>query len=137
MSIPRASLSPLAAFLLAACSATHPAAPAKPASPAAQQTTPQLPPPTADGVYLGTSTRFRADRSNCPHPGLVTLIVQDQQFEYRWDRDVSIEAVINSDGSVHGESLGITLTGQVDGQTMSGDVTNTTCALHFTVRRQV
>lgn len=136
MSVVRASLLPFSALLLAACSTTHPAAP-KPVAPVAQQAAPQTLPPTADGVYFGTSTRFRADRQDCPHPGLVTLVVQDQQFEYRWNRDLSIEAVIDPDGSVHGDTFGITLTGQVDGQTMSGDVTNSACALHFTVRRQV
>ena len=49
---------------------------------------PPAPPPAPakiDGVYRGTSTRYQADSRACPHPGLVTLYVQNNQFSYRWD----------------------------------------------------
>lgn len=125
----------LACMGLVACSAT----PAPP--PTVHAAKPSVPVQAAqagpDGVYQGTSTRFQADRRDCPHPGLVTLVVQAEQFEFKWDRYLSIEAAIAPDGSVHGVGPDVTLTGQLSGRVLSGDVTNGACALHFTARREV
>ena len=96
-----------------------------------------VPPPRpavpVDGVYRGTSTRFLAQSRTCPHPGLVTLYVQDARFYYRWDYATWIDAHIDPDGSVHGQGPRITLLGKRDGRHMDGDITNGLCGLHFTV----
>lgn len=105
---------------------------------------PATPPPTAavsasriaaDGTYQGTSTRFQADRRDCPHPGLVKLYVQDHQFEYRWTPELYIDAAIDPDGMVHGIGPDVTLNGRRVGATIDGDVTNGACGLHFTARK--
>lgn len=126
-----AGLVPLACMALAACSTPPPAHVAKTSVPAQPA---QI---GSDGVYQGTSTRFQADRRDCPHPGLVTLVVQGEQFEFKWDRYLSIEAQIAPDGSVHGIGPDVSLTGQLSGRILSGDVTNGACGLHFTTRREV
>jgi hypothetical protein len=112
-------------------------APPAPAAPATQATTSVPAPPriTTDGTYRGTSTRFQADRRDCPHPGLVTLYVQDHQFEYRWRPDIYIDAIIDPDGTVHGIGPDATLNGRRDGATIAGDVTNGACGLHFTTEK--
>lgn len=92
--------------------------------------------PDADGLYRGTSTRFRADRRDCPHPGLITLYVQDHQFEYRWTPQLYVAAVIDPDGTVHGQAPDVTLAGHRDGATLDGDVTNGACGLHFTAHKE-
>lgn len=127
-----ATLASLACLAVTACSATP--APV-PAAHAAKTTTPAQ--SGTDGVYQGTSTRFQADRRDCPHPGLVTLVVQGGQFEFKWDRYLSVEAQIAPDGSVHGVGSDVALSGQLSGRTLSGDVSNGACALHFTARREV
>jgi len=123
-------------LVLAACGSVAACA-GKPPAPAA-------PPPTAavtapriatDGTYQGTSTRFQADRRDCPHPGLVTLYVQDHQFEYRWTPQLYVDAAIDPDGTVHGIGPDVTLNGRRDGATIDGDVTNGACGLHFTARK--
>lgn len=130
-----AGLALLGCMGLAACSATPTPAPtvraAKPGGPV------QPAQAGPDGVYQGTSTRFQADRRDCPHPGLVTLVVQGEQFEFKWDRYLRVEAQIAPDGSVHGVGPDVTLTGQLSGRMLSGDVTNGPCGLHFTTRREV
>jgi hypothetical protein len=89
-------------------------------------------PATIDGIYRGTSTRFQADSRSCPHPGLVTLYVQDHKFSYRWDYSTWVDSSIDPDGTVHGQADRITLVGKQHGKTLEGDVTNGTCGLHFT-----
>ncbi len=89
-----------------------------------------------DGLYHGTSTRFRADRRDCAHPGLVTLFVQNHAFEYRWDHLTDIDATIQPDGTVQGFGAGIMLQGRLAGQTIEGDVTNAACGLHFTAQKR-
>jgi len=88
-----------------------------------------------DGIYRGTSTRFRADRRDCPHPGLITLYVQDGQFEYRWTPQIYVPATIDPDGTVRGQGSDVTLAGHRDGNTIDGDITNGACGLHFTARK--
>lgn len=112
---------------LASCAAPPPAP--KPAAPA-------QPPEPTDGVYRGTSTRFQADNRTCPHPGLVTLYVQDDQFYYRWNYTTWVNASIDPDGTVRGQADRITLLGKRNGKRMEGDITNGECGLHFTVTRQ-
>lgn len=90
----------------------------------------------ADGTYRGTSTRFQADRRTCPSPGLVTLRVLDGVFSYRWNRDASVLATIAPDGTVSGAGGDISLTGRADGRKIEGDVTNGSCAYHFTASRK-
>jgi hypothetical protein len=111
--------------VLSACAPTPP--PPQPAPP------PPTPPATIDGVYRGTSTRFQADSRACPHPGLVTLYVQNAQFSYRWDYTTWVDSSVDPDGSVRGQADRITLLGKRDGKHMEGDVTNGVCGLHFTV----
>ncbi len=132
MSIARTCSIPMACILLSACAARPPA----PATPVAQAVAPSAD-AVADGVYNGTSTRFQADRRDCPHPGLVTLVVQAQRFEFRWSYGISVDAAVDPDGSVRGLGPDLTLTGRLDGRTLSGDVTNGACGLHFTARREV
>jgi hypothetical protein len=115
-----------AGLMLFACAAPVP--PPKPAAPPA-------PAPTTNGVYRGTSTRFQADSRSCPHPGLVTLYVQNGQFSYRWDYATWVDSSVDPDGTVRGQAERITLLGKLDGKRMDGDVTNGTCGLHFTVTR--
>jgi len=126
----RAVLVLVACGSVAAC-AGKPSAPAAP-PPAAAVTAPRI---ATDGTYQGTSTRFQADRRDCPHPGLVTLYVQDHQFEYRWTPELYVDAAIDPDGTVHGIGPDVTLNGRRDGATIDGDVTNGACGLHFTARK--
>ena len=94
------------------------------------------PPVTLDGTYRGTSTRFQADSRACPHPGLVTLYVQNGQFSYRWEHEMWVDSSIDPDGSVHGHADRITLLGKRNGDRIEGDLTNGECGLHFTVTRK-
>ena len=84
----------------------------------------------------GTSTRFRAERRDCPHPGLVRLTVQDGHFQYRWDFRTMVDSTVDPDDSVHGQAANITLAGRRAGTRIEGDVTNGYCGLHFTVTRR-
>jgi predicted small lipoprotein YifL len=124
----RAVLILAASSSVAACAAKPP----EPAPPVAAATAPRV---ATDGTYRGTSTRFQADRRDCPHPGLVTLYVQDHQFEYRWAPELYVDAVIDPDGTVHGAGPDVTLNGRRDGAMIDGDVTNGACGLHFTARK--
>lgn len=100
---------------------------------------PPAPPPprpaSIDGIYRGTSTRFQADSKTCPHPGPVTLYVQDGKFSYHWDYGTWVDSVIYPDGTVQGQAERITLVGRKTDATLEGDVTNGLCGLHFTTRR--
>jgi hypothetical protein len=89
--------------------------------------------PSPDGTWRGTSTRFQAESRSCPHPGLVTLKVLEERFQFRWDSKTWIDATIDPDGSIHGSWPGITLVGKRTGARIEGDVTNGDCGLHFTV----
>jgi hypothetical protein len=120
----------LALCLLAAC-ATHRAA----APPPTQPAKPVVARDGAEGEYRGTATRYQADSRQCPHPGLVTLIVFDDRFQYRWDHETWLDATIGADGVVHGNGPGISLQGRREGARIEGDVTNGVCGLHFTVTR--
>ena len=115
--------------VLSACGAPPAAPPALPAPPAP-------PPEPVDGTYRGTSTRFQADSKICPHPGLVTLQVLENRFQYRWDYRTFVDSQVAPDGSVQGQGPGITLIGKRDGKKIEGDVTNGACGLHFTVLRR-
>lgn len=132
-------LPPFAGALLAAC--------APQSAPGSAKVLPDLPaaaPPVAagaapsgiDGLYRGSSTRYRADSRECPHPGLVNLFVQDRQFTYRWNRQTDVPAAIGPDGSVSGQEGAIALSGRLNGDQLQGDLINGTCALHFTARRR-
>jgi hypothetical protein len=126
----RPALIVAACAALAACAATQPSVPA-PAPQAAAD-----PPQTVDGLYIGTSTRFQADRRQCPHPGLVKLEVLNGQFQYRWDYRTYVDSSIDPQNEVHGQAENITLVGHLKGRRMEGDVTNGWCGLHFTVARR-
>ena len=105
---------------------------------------PPVPPPTApapaaapdkiDGIYRGTSTRFQAESRTCPHPGPVTLYVQNGKFSYQWDYATWVDSFIYAGGVVQGQAAGITLVGRKTDSTLEGDVTNGLCGLHFTTR---
>ncbi len=114
--------------------AVPPPAASAPAVPTAMATAAN--PPGVDGLYRGSSTRYQADRRDCPHPGLVTVLVQNRQFTYRWDRSTDVPGTIAPDGSLSGQEGAIALTGKLDGGEMVGDLANGACALHFTVQRR-
>lgn len=123
--------------IAAACAALSAcAAPPRPAAPKVDPRPPAAKPVPVDGVYWGTSTRFRAERRDCPHPGVVKLVVQNGQFQYPWNYRVSVDASIGPDGVVQGEAPDITLVGHRTGRRIDGDVTNGYCGLHFTVNRK-
>ena len=129
-------LAALACAALAACAAQDtgqglpdPVAAPPPASAGAGRS-------AIDGLYKGSSTRYEANRRDCPHPGLVNLYVQDRQFTYRWDRATDIPASIGPDGAISGQDGDISLSGRRVGDTLEGDLTNGSCALHFTTRRR-
>lgn len=132
MPIPRLALIAAACAVLAACSA---APKPSPAVAAASKIAP-APPVPLDGVYWGTSTRFQAQRRDCPHPGLVKLIVQNGQFQYRWNYRTFVDSSVDANGEVHGAAENITLVGRRSGKRIEGDVTNGYCGLHFTVNRR-
>jgi hypothetical protein len=115
--------------VLSGCAAKSPAPPSPP------QPAPKSP-ESIDGEYRGTSTRFQAGSKACPHPGLVTLQVAGNAFQYRWDYDTWVDATIASDGSVTGGAESITLVGRQSGPKIEGDVTNGNCGLHFTVAKR-
>ncbi len=110
-------------WVIAAC-AGRPAPPPAPA--------PTGPAPgQLDGLYRGTSTRFRADSRACPSPGLVVLRVVGGQFEYRWNGRTLVDASIAPDGTVVGGFEAITLNGRLAGNRIEGDVSSDSCAYHF------
>jgi hypothetical protein len=112
---------------VAGCASPPPKPPKPPAAPSPASA-------RIDGIYRGTSTRFQADSRTCPHPGLVTLYVQDGKFSYHWDYYTWVDSVIAPDGTVQGQADRITLVGKKHGTTLEGDVTNGLCGLHFTTR---
>ena len=130
----------LLALCVTACAAPPPAPPPPPPKPA-------VTPDVVDGLYRGTSTRYRADSRACPSPGLVTLRVVGGQFTYRWNYRTQVPATILPDGSVQGGLGEITLTGTVlppqpstggrraEPQRIEGDVSNGTCGIHYTVSK--
>jgi len=140
----RAALPALAAALLAGCAAPRYAptlpdsvASALPGAAAASGPTEAGAAPTGiDGLYKGSSTRYQADRKDCPHPGLVALLVQGGQFTYRWSNLTDVPGSIGPDGSVSGQAGAIALSGHLNGDELQGDLTNGACALHFTTYRQ-
>lgn len=129
MRLVRTVLTAATCAMLAACATPAPVKTAVPAPPAAA-------PVSLDGVYWGTSTWFRADRRDCPRPGLVKLTVQDGKFQYRWNYHTVVDASIAPDGDVLGQAPDITLVGHRKGRVIEGDVTNGYCGLHFTVTRR-
>ena len=104
--------------------APPPAAPAPPPAP-------KLTPDQIDGVYRGTSTRFRADSRACPSPGLVVLRVVGGQFQYRWNGRTTVDASIAADGLVQGTLGEIVIEGKLTGHRLEGDISNASCAYHF------
>jgi hypothetical protein len=133
------------ASILAACAAPAPDPKPTVVPPPAASTAPPTAsavagpgagPVTIDGLYQGTSTRFRAERRDCPHPGLVTLYVQNRQFDFRWTRDIDISGLVQPDGSLIGQNPAITLDGRLAGGRLEGDVSNSACGLHFTAVKE-
>ena len=114
----------LAAAALAGCAA-------KPAEP------PAPPPPVraADGTYIGTSTRIRADARGCPSPGRVTLRILDGALSYRYGRQ-SIPAEVAADGTVTGALGDVTLAAKAVDDRIVGDVTSPACGYHFTTKKR-
>jgi hypothetical protein len=141
----RAAPPVLAAALLAGCAAQHSARTVPPESGTATSPSAAVTPaPTQagatpsgiDGLYRGSSTRYQANRRDCPHPGLVALLVQGGQFSYRWSNLTDVPASIGPDGSVSGQAGAIALSGHLNGDELQGDLTNGACALHFTAYRR-
>ena len=131
MRIARTVLIAAACAAVSACAAKPPPAPVAAKAVAAPE-----PPVPLDGEYWGTSTRFRAERRDCPHPGLVKLSVQNGLFQYRWNYRTFVDSGVDPDDSVHGQAENITLAGHRKGARIEGDVTNGYCGLHFTVTRR-
>jgi hypothetical protein len=129
MQITRAAAFATLCCLLSGCAAKPPVPPSPPQPP-------PRPPETIDGEYRGTSTRFQAGSRACPHPGLVTLQVIGNAFQYKWDRDTPVDATIAADGTVTGGAESITLAGRQSGSKIEADVTNGACGLHFTVTKR-
>ena len=129
MQITRAAAFATLCCLLSGCAAKPPAPPSPPQPP-------PKPPETIDGEYRGTSIRFQAGSRACPHPGLVTLQVIGNAFQYKWDRDTFVDATIAAEGTVTGGAESITLAGRQSGPKIEGDVTNGACGLHFTVTKR-
>jgi hypothetical protein len=113
--------------IITGCASKPPTPPTAPPAPPAE---------SIDGEYRGTSTRFQAGSRACPHPGLVTLEVSGKAFQYRWDRDTWVDAMIAEDGSVTGQAESITLVGRQNGRKIEGDITNGNCGLHFTATKR-
>jgi hypothetical protein len=137
----RGALPVLAAGLLAGCAAPQAArTPPDPVASAAPDPAAALAanaaPSGIDGLYRGSSTRYQADRRDCPHPGLISLLVEGGQFSYRWSNLTDVPGSIGPDGSVSGQAGAIALSGRLDGDELQGDLTNGACALHFTARRR-
>jgi hypothetical protein len=105
--------------------------------PAACAAPPSTPRPKAaadaSGTWRGTATRFQALSRSCPHPGLVSLLIWDDKFQYRWNASISVDATIAADGTIAGQAPGITLVGKYADGRIDGDVTNGDCGLHFTL----
>jgi hypothetical protein len=112
--------------LVAACAQPAPPLPA-PAPPPA----PKLVPDQIDGVYRGTSTRFRADSRACPSPGLVVLRVVNGQFQYRWNGRTSVDASVGPDGMLQGSLGDIVIEGKLANHRIEGDISTANCAYHF------
>lgn len=123
-------------LLLAATAAGLAACASPPRQPAIQAPADPPVPEANNGIYRGTSTRFQSDARSCPRPGLVTLYVQNREFDYRWDRKTYVSSAISPDGRITGQAEGITLAGRQHGKKLEGDVTNGICGLHFTVQKQ-
>ena len=124
-----------AAAIAALCAVLSDCAAKPPPPPSPSQPAPK-PAESTDGEYRGTSTRFQAGSRACPHPGLVTLQVVGNAFQYRWDWDTFVDATIAPDGTVTGGAESITLAGRQSGPRIEGDVTNGNCGLHFTVTKR-
>ncbi|MDE2007949.1 MAG: hypothetical protein KGI51_15365 [Rhodospirillales bacterium] len=124
---PRAVPAAILLGLLAACAAPAPKPAPVAAAPAA---------PVWDGAYHGTSTRYRAAARDCPHPGILTLYVAQNQFYFPWRHGGDVLAAIGPHGTVRGAGPGIAVTGHAEGKRMSGNATDGMCGLHFTVRRR-
>jgi hypothetical protein len=118
-----------AAAIVVAMAACAPAPPPPPPTP------PAPPPLSVDGIYHGTATRFEARSRTCPHPGLVTIVVQNNQFQYHWAYQSYVDSTIAPDGTIQGTGPDSTLVGRRDGNRLEGDVTNGDCGLHFTVTK--
>ena len=87
------------------------------------------------GEWRGSTTRFQSDSRSCPRPSLLTVVVWDDRFEFRWDVNTRLNVAIEADGNVHAEAAGVSLTGKRDGNRMVGDATNGSCGLHFTLNK--
>jgi hypothetical protein len=129
MNATRAALFAAYCAALVAC-ALPPAPPTAPPAPLPS------PPETVDGEYQGTSTRFQAARRTCPYPGLLRIEVIASSFQFRWDRNTSVEATIAPDGTISGGAERITLVGKQTDRKLEGDVTDGDCGLHFTVTKR-
>jgi hypothetical protein len=67
---------------------------------------------------------------------LVTIEVNANAFQFRWDPRTWVDATIAADGTVTGGAESITLVGRQTGSRIEGDVTNGNCGLHFTVTKR-
>lgn len=123
--MPNVSRAAFVLALLAAGCANKPPPPSEPPPPS-------VPFRSADGTYMGTSTRYQADSRTCPSPGRVTLRVLDSAFSYRYGRGQTLVATIAPDGRITGGTGDVQLAGQVEGNRIAGDVSSSHCGYHFT-----
>ncbi|MBO0710723.1 MAG: hypothetical protein J2P47_05525 [Acetobacteraceae bacterium] len=89
-----------------------------------------------DGIYHGTSRRYRADSRACPSPGLIVLRVVNGSFQYRWGDRTVIDATIAPGGAIAGARGAINLSGRLAQGRIEGDVSNEPCAYHFRAVRR-
>jgi hypothetical protein len=92
---------------------------------------------SGDGDYLGTATRVQALRRDCPRPSRLLsarISVRSGVMYFPWDNQYIPTSVL-SNGSVSGSAPGVELSGTHDGTTIEGDVRDSQCWLHFTLRK--
>jgi hypothetical protein len=114
---------------LAGCSS--PSAPASAAAP------PPKPVPI-DGTYGGVMQLSRGEAINCGNQNPITLQVMNQTFTYRldqpqadWRPTIVFTATIGPDGSFNARSGPDSMSGQVQGGTMQGQIIGDICAFSF------
>lgn len=92
---------------------------------------------SADGDYRGTSTRYELPRRrDCPRPRVhVRMQVRSGQLFLPWDRQY-VQATVYSNGTVTGDTPGVQASGTYDGSTIQVKITDGTCFLQVTLKRE-
>jgi hypothetical protein len=119
--------------ILAGCSPSQP--------PPAVATAPPRPVPI-DGTYGGVMQLSRGDAMNCGNENPITLQVQNHTFTYRlaqpraeWKPVIVFTAAIAPDGSFNAQSGPDSMSGQVAGGSMQGEIVGDICGFSFNADR--